>query len=158
MVILTSPAHHPICQAVVTFLIFAQILLAAKRNIVLNPSASQLNSRHTLPKAYLILLLAVIAETIGTSALQASQQFSRFWPSVLVVVGYGVAFYLLGLTLKYMPVGIVYAIWSGLGIVLIAIIGFIVFGQRLDWPAVVGLAMILTGILVIHLFSNTAGH
>ncbi|WP_254429720.1 DMT family transporter [Ruegeria atlantica] len=111
-----------------------------------------------MPKAYLILLLAVIAETIGTSALQASQQFSRFWPSVLVVVGYGVAFYLLGLTLKYMPVGIVYAIWSGLGIVLIAIIGFIVFGQRLDWPAVVGLAMILTGILVIHLFSNTAGH
>ncbi|WP_170424705.1 DMT family transporter [Ruegeria arenilitoris] len=111
-----------------------------------------------MPKAYLILLLAVIAETIGTTALQASQQFSRFWPSVLVVLGYGVAFYLLGLTLKYMPVGIVYAIWSGLGIVLIAIIGFIVFGQRLDWPAVIGLAMILTGILIIHLFSKTAGH
>ncbi|WP_368040238.1 multidrug efflux SMR transporter [Ruegeria atlantica] len=111
-----------------------------------------------MPKAYFILLLAVLAETIGTSALQASQQFSRFWPSVLVVVGYGVAFYLLGLTLKYMPVGIVYAIWSGLGIVLIAIIGYIVFGQRLDWPAVIGLAMILTGILVIHLFSSTAGH
>nr|WP_254439169.1 SMR family transporter [Ruegeria arenilitoris] len=106
----------------------------------------------------MILLLAVIAETIGTTALQASQQFSRFWPSVLVVLGYGVAFYLLGLTLKYMPVGIVYAIWSGLGIVLIAIIGFIVFGQRLDWPAVIGLAMILTGILIIHLFSKTAGH
>ncbi|RBW55931.1 multidrug efflux SMR transporter [Ruegeria sp. A3M17] len=111
-----------------------------------------------MPKAYLILLLAVFAETIGTTALQASQQFSRFWPSVLVIVGYGIAFYLLGLTLKYMPVGIVYAIWSGLGIVLIAIIGFIVFGQRLDWPAVVGLAMILAGILIIHLFSSTAGH
>ncbi|CUH41585.1 DMT family transporter [Ruegeria atlantica] len=111
-----------------------------------------------MPKAYLILLLAVFAETIGTTALQASQQFSRFWPSVLVIVGYGVAFYLLGLTLKFMPVGIVYAIWSGLGIVLIAIIGFIVFGQRLDWPAVLGLAMILAGILIIHLFSSTAGH
>ncbi|CUJ94961.1 Methyl viologen resistance protein C [Ruegeria denitrificans] len=111
-----------------------------------------------MPKAYLILLLAVIAETIGTTALQASQQFSRFWPSVLVVVGYGIAFYLLGLTLKFMPVGIVYAIWSGLGIVLIAIIGFIVFGQRLDWPAVTGLTMILAGILIIHLFSKTAGH
>ncbi|WP_109311868.1 multidrug efflux SMR transporter [Ruegeria sp. AU67] len=111
-----------------------------------------------MPKAYLILLLAVFAETIGTTALQASQQFSRFWPSVLVVAGYGVAFYLLGLTLKFMPVGIVYAIWSGLGIVLIAIIGFIVFGQRLDWPAVLGLAMILAGILIIHLFSSTAGH
>ena len=111
-----------------------------------------------MPHAYLILFLAVIAETIGTTALQASQQFSRLWPSVLVVVSYGIAFYLLGLTLKFMPVGIVYAIWSGLGIVFIAIIGFIVFGQRLDWPAVLGLAMILAGILIIHLFSKTAGH
>ncbi|WP_170381098.1 DMT family transporter [Ruegeria atlantica] len=111
-----------------------------------------------MPKAYLILLLAVVAETIGTTSLQASQQFSRFWPSVLVVIGYGISFYFLGLTLKYMSVGIVYAIWSGLGIVLIAIIGYIVFGQRLDWPAVIGLAMILTGILIIHLFSKTAGH
>ncbi|WP_170324955.1 SMR family transporter [Ruegeria arenilitoris] len=111
-----------------------------------------------MPHAYLILFLAVIAETIGTTALQASQQFSRLWPSVLVVISYGIAFYLLGLTLKFMPVGIVYAIWSGLGIVFIAIIGFIVFGQRLDWPAVLGLTMILTGILVIHLFSKTAGH
>ena len=112
----------------------------------------------TVPKAYLILLLAVIAETIGTTSLQASQQFSRFWPSVLVVVSYGIAFYLLGLTLRFMPVGIVYAIWSGLGIFLIAIISFIVFGQRLDWPAVIGLIMILAGILIIHLFSKTAGH
>ncbi|MES0824345.1 SMR family transporter [Ruegeria sp. SCP11] len=111
-----------------------------------------------MPKAYLILLLAVVAETIGTTSLQASQQFSRLWPSVLVVVSYGLAFYLLGLTLKFMPVGIVYAIWSGLGIFLIAIIGFIVFGQRLDWPAVIGLIMILAGILIIHLFSKTAGH
>lgn len=111
-----------------------------------------------MPKAYFFLLLAVIAETIGTTSLQASQQFSRFWPSVLVVVSYGIAFYLLGLTLKYMPVGIVYAIWSGLGIFFIAVIGFIVFGQRLDWPAVVGLLMILGGILVIHLFSKTVGH
>ncbi|WP_170398993.1 DMT family transporter [Ruegeria arenilitoris] len=111
-----------------------------------------------MPHAYLILFLAVIAETIGTTALQASQQFSRLWPSLLVVVSYGIAFYLLGLTLKFMPVGIVYAIWSGLGIFFIAIIGFIVFGQRLDWPAVLGLSMILIGILVIHLFSKTAGH
>ncbi|WP_170765935.1 DMT family transporter [Ruegeria lacuscaerulensis] len=111
-----------------------------------------------MPKAYLILLLAVASETIGTSALQASQQFTRFWPSVLVVVGYGIAFYLLGLTLKYMPVGVVYAIWSGLGILLIAIIGFVVFGQRLDWPAVIGLVMIMAGILTIHLFSSTATH
>ncbi len=109
-------------------------------------------------KPYLILLLAVVAETAGTTALQASQQFTRFWPSVLVVVGYGCAFFLLALTLKVMPVGIVYAIWSGLGIFLIAIIGYLVFGQRLDLPAILGLALILTGILVIHLFSSTASH
>ncbi|NOD63368.1 MULTISPECIES: multidrug efflux SMR transporter [unclassified Ruegeria] len=111
-----------------------------------------------MPQAYLFLLLAVMAETIGTTALQASQQFTRFWPSVLVILGYGVAFYFLALTLKTMPVGIVYAIWSGLGIFLIAIIGFMVFGQKLDWPAVLGLSMILAGILIIHLFSKTAGH
>ncbi len=111
-----------------------------------------------MPKTYLILLLAVAAETIGTTALQASQQFTRLMPSALVVVAYAVSFYLLGLTLKYMPVGIVYAIWSGLGIVFIAAIGFVVFGQKLDWPAVLGLVLILTGILVIHLFSKTTGH
>ncbi len=111
-----------------------------------------------VPKTYLILLLAVIAETIGTTALQASHQFTRLWPTVLVVVGYGFAFYLLALTLKVMPVGIVYAIWSGLGIALIALIGFLVFGQKLDWPAILGLGMILGGILIIHLFSATAGH
>ena len=107
---------------------------------------------------YLILFLAIAAETIGTTALQASQQFTRLWPSVLVVIAYVVSFWLLSLTLKTMPVGIVYAIWSGLGIVLIALIGLTVFGQRLDLPAILGMGLILTGILVIHLFSNTAPH
>ncbi len=108
-----------------------------------------------MPPHYVYLFFAVAAETIGTSALQASQQFTRLWPSIIVVVAYGVAFYLLGLALKYMPVGVVYAIWSGLGIVMIAGIGFVVFKQRLDGPALIGLAMIIAGILVIHLFSNT---
>lgn len=111
-----------------------------------------------MPKTYLILLLAVAAETIGTSALQASQQFSKLLPSVLVVIAYATSFWLLSLTLKTLPVGVVYALWSGLGIVLIAIIGYLVFGQKLDWPAVPGIAMILAGILVINLFSKTAGH
>ncbi|WP_298969612.1 SMR family transporter [uncultured Roseobacter sp.] len=111
-----------------------------------------------MPMHYLYLVLAIVAETIGTTALQASQQFSRLWPSVLVVVAYGISFYLLALALKFMPVGIVYAIWSGLGIVLIAIIGFIVFGQRLDLPAVLGLTLIIVGILIIHLFSKSAVH
>ena len=107
---------------------------------------------------YLILACAVLAETVGTSALQASQQFTRLWPSVLVVLAYGVSFYLLSVTLKVLPVGIVYAIWSGLGIVFIALIGYLVFRQALDWPAVMGMAMILGGILVIHLFSKATPH
>ncbi|WP_377505132.1 DMT family transporter [Octadecabacter sp. R77987] len=107
---------------------------------------------------YLYLFMAVLAETIGTSALQASAQFTRLWPSVLVVVAYAVSFYLLSLTLRYMPVGIMYAMWSGLGIVLIAIIGWLVFQQRLDLPAVIGLAMIIGGIVVIQVFSTTATH
>ncbi|CUH83160.1 DMT family transporter [Thalassovita mediterranea] len=111
-----------------------------------------------MPKTYLILLLAVMTETIATTALQASQQFTRLIPSVVVVLGYGVSFWLLSLTLKTLPVGIVYALWSGLGIVLIAVIGYLVFGQKLDLPAVLGIAMILAGIVVINLFSKTAGH
>ena len=107
---------------------------------------------------YIILFLAVAAETIGTTALQASQQFSKFWPSVICVIAYAVAFYLLSLALKVMPVGILYAVWSGLGIVLIAAIGFAVFGQKLDLPAILGITMILGGILVIHLFSNSGTH
>ena len=107
---------------------------------------------------YLILFVAVVFETIGTSALQASQQFSRLGPSVTVVVAYLISFILLGWALKFMPVGIAYAIWSGLGIVLIAGIGYAVFGQRLDLPAVLGLALILAGIVVINLFSSTASH
>lgn len=108
--------------------------------------------------AYLILALAVLAETIGTTALQASQQFSRPLPSVVVVIAYAISFYLLSITLRTMPVGIVYALWSGLGIILIATIGWLVFGQRLDVPAIIGLSMIIGGIGVIHLFSSTSPH
>jgi len=107
---------------------------------------------------YLILMLAVLAETIGTTALQASQQFSRPLPSAIVVVAYGAAFYLLAIALKSFPVGIAYAMWSGMGIVFIAIIGFAVFGQRLDLAAILGIALILAGIVVINIFSNTAMH
>ena len=107
---------------------------------------------------YFWLMIAILTETLGTSALQASQQFTRLWPSVGVVVCYAISFYLMGLTLKVMPVGIVYAIWSGLGIVCIAGIGYIVFGQKLALAAVVGLSMIIGGVLVIHLFSNSATH
>lgn len=111
-----------------------------------------------MPLHYVYLFLAVVFETIGTTALQASQQFTKLGPTLLVVIAYGAAFYLLGLTLKFMPVGVVYAIWSGLGIVCIAAIGFVVFGQRLDAPAIIGLGLIIAGILIIHLLSNSTQH
>lgn len=109
-----------------------------------------------MQNAYLFLLLAILAETVGTSALQASQQFTRALPSMLAVAGYALAFYLLALVLKTIPVGIAYAIWSGLGIVLIAVIGRLAFGQRIDAAAVLGIGLIIAGIVVIHLFSKTA--
>lgn len=107
---------------------------------------------------YLTLMLAVLAETIGTTALQACQQFTRPIPSVVAVVAYGAAFYLLAGALRHFPVGVAYAMWSGMGIVFIAVIGFVVFGQKLDLAAVFGIALILAGILVINLMSGTAKH
>ena len=109
-------------------------------------------------KVYLLLILAIAAETLATTALQASQQFTRLGPTLVALVGYAVALYLLGLTLKYIPVGVAYAIWAGLGIVFIAMIGFVVFGQKLDAPAIIGTGMILSGIVIIQLFSNTTAH
>ena len=111
-----------------------------------------------MPVHYIYLIVAIAAETIGTTALQASAQFTRLWPTVMVVVSYAIAFYFLGLALKFIPVGVAYAIWSGLGIVLIAGLGFVLFGQKLDLAAVAGLGLIIAGILVIHLFSSTSTH
>ena len=108
-----------------------------------------------MPAAYLYLVAAIVAETVGTTALQASRPFTRLGPSVVVVLGYALSFWLLSPTLKTMPVGVVYAVWSGLGIVLIALIGWTVFGQRLDSPALLGMALILAGVMVIHLYSDT---
>ncbi|MEC3862125.1 SMR family transporter [Mesobacterium sp. TK19101] len=107
---------------------------------------------------WLTLTFAILAETIGTTALQASQQFTRPLPSLIVVISYAIAFYLLALALKSIPVGIAYAIWSGLGIVFIALIGFVAFNQRLDLPALLGMGLILAGIVVINLFSQAATH
>ena len=111
-----------------------------------------------MPVYYIYLLIAVVTETIGTASMQASEQFTRFWPSVLVVVAYGISFYFLALTLKFMPVSIVYAIWSGLGIVLIAFIGWMVFKQSLDFAAIAGMSLIIAGVIVINLFSSSATH
>lgn len=111
-----------------------------------------------MPTHYIYLIIAVAAETIGTSSIQASQQFTRLWPSMLALVSFTCAFYFLSLTLKVLPVGIMYALWSGLGIIFIAIIGWVYFGQKLDLAAIFGMSLILAGIVVINLFSSTATH
>ena len=107
---------------------------------------------------YALLLAAIALEVAGTSALQASQQFTRLWPSLVVFVCYGLSFYTLSYTLRVIPVGIAYAIWSGLGIVLISLIGFFVLGQKLDLAAMIGLGLIIAGVLVINLLSNSVTH
>ena len=99
---------------------------------------------------WVYLLLAIVSEVVATSALKSSESFSRLWPSVLTVVGYGVAFYLLSLTLREMPVGIAYAIWSGVGIVLVSLAAVVLFGQKLDLPALIGMGLIVAGVIVIN--------
>ena len=107
---------------------------------------------------WLYLAIAIVAEVIATSALKASEGFTRTIPSTLVVIGYGVAFYMLSLTLRSIPMGVVYAIWSGAGIVLITLVGYFLFKQRLDLPALVGIGLIVAGVLVMQLFSKTTSH
>ncbi|MBC9228713.1 QacE family quaternary ammonium compound efflux SMR transporter [bacterium SPL81] len=105
--------------------------------------------------SYVFLTIAIIAEVIATSALKASQGFSVLTPSIITILGYVVALFFLSLTLKTIPVGIAYAIWSGAGIVLISTIGWIFFKQNLDLAAIIGLGLMLAGIIVINVFSNS---
>lgn len=107
---------------------------------------------------WIYLAIAIVAEVIATSALKASHEFTRLIPMIIVVTGYLTAFYFLTLSLRVIPVGVAYAIWAGLGIVLIAIISWILYGQKLDLPALVGMGLIISGVLVINLFSKTGGH
>lgn len=104
---------------------------------------------------WLILAAAIVSEVIATSCLKAAEGFTRVWPSVIVVVGYMVAFYLLSLTLRTIPVGVAYAIWSGVGVVLIALSGWLFLGQTLDFPAIIGLTLIVAGVVVINVFSSS---
>lgn len=107
---------------------------------------------------FIYLVLAVVAEVVATSALKASDGFTRLWPSLLVVFGYGLAFYLLGLALRVLPVGVAYAIWAGLGIVLVTLVGIVVFGERPDLPGVLGLGLIVSGVVVLQVFSKMSVH
>ncbi|WP_234271765.1 DMT family transporter [Billgrantia ethanolica] len=108
--------------------------------------------------AFVYLALAIVAEVVATSALKATHGFTRLVPSLMVVVGYAIAFYMLSLVLRTIPVGIAYAIWAGLGIVLVALVGIVVYGQRPDLPAVLGIGLIVAGVVVIQLFSRMSAH
>ncbi|AVH26226.1 QacE family quaternary ammonium compound efflux SMR transporter [Vibrio diabolicus] len=106
----------------------------------------------------LALSIAIVCEVIATSYIPKTEQFTKMMPSTVVLIGYGIAFFLLSVTVKAMPVGVVYAIWSGAGIVLVATVGYFVYGQRLDLPALVGIGFILTGVMIVNLLSKTVGH
>jgi small multidrug resistance pump len=107
---------------------------------------------------WLFLAVAIVAEVIATSALKASEGFSKLAPSALVVLGYGVAFYMLSRVLSTIPVGIAYAIWSGAGIVLVSLVGLFFYKQRLDFPAMLGIGLIIAGVVVMQVFSKTSAH
>lgn len=107
---------------------------------------------------YVLLALAIVAEVMGTTALKASDGFTRIGPTLVVLVGYGAAFFLLSLTLRSLSLGFTYAVWSGLGIVLAALAGVAMYGERLDMPAVIGVALIIAGVVILNLFSKAAGH
>ena len=112
----------------------------------------------TLTVAYAYLGVAIVAEVIATSALKASDGFTRAGPSVVTVVGYAIAFYCLALTLRVIPTGIAYAIWSGIGVVLIALAGWLIHGQRLDAAALIGIGLIVSGVIVMNVFSSSSAH
>ncbi len=107
---------------------------------------------------YLYLAIAIVSEVIGTSALKATDGFTKLLPSTIVVVGYGAAFYFLSLVLKSIPVGVAYAIWAGLGIVLVALVAAVIFKQVPDVPAIIGMVLIVSGVVVINVFSKTVIH
>jgi small multidrug resistance pump len=107
---------------------------------------------------WLYLAIAIVAEVVGTSFLKASAGFTKPVPSIMVVLGYGLAFFFLSLTLEKIPVGVAYAVWSGAGVTLIAAIGWLFLGQKLDAAAIVGMGLIVAGVVVLNLFSKTAAH
>ncbi|MCP4077923.1 MAG: multidrug efflux SMR transporter [Gammaproteobacteria bacterium] len=108
--------------------------------------------------SYIYLALAILTEVIATSALRATAEFTKFWPSLLVISGYALSFYFLTLTLRSIPMGITYAVWSGIGIVLVTVAGVVFYKQTPDLPAVIGMALIISGVIVIHLYSNMKVH
>lgn len=110
-----------------------------------------------MSKNWLFLFVVIVSEVVATSSLKASDAFSRFLPSVFVVIGYGISFYCLALTLRVIPMGVVYAVWSGIGIVLVTLVGWLMFSQKLDLPALLGIGLIAAGVVVMNVFSTSLG-
>ena len=109
-------------------------------------------------KNWVLLYVAIVAEVVATSLLKSSEGFTRLWQSLAVVAGYCIAFYSLSLTLRSIQVGVVYAIWSGVGIVLVTVVAWLAYDQKLDVPAVIGIGLIVSGVVVLQLFAKTAAH
>jgi Membrane transporters of cations and cationic drugs len=107
---------------------------------------------------WIFLSIAIISEVVATSALKATDGFSRLWPSLITVAGYGASFFFLSFALRTLSVGVAYAIWAGVGIALITLVSWLIFGQRLDIPAVIGLLLIVSGVVVINAFSKSVSH
>ncbi|WP_375457698.1 SMR family transporter [uncultured Enterovirga sp.] len=110
------------------------------------------------PTSLLALAVAILAEVAATTALKASDGLTRLWPTIATIVGYALAFWMMSLAMRSVPVGVIYAIWSGVGIVLISLVGWLAFGERLDGPALAGIGLIVAGVLVINLLSGSVRH
>jgi small multidrug resistance pump len=123
-------------------------------NAIWSEESSKIPAKEGVMKDFGILFLAILSEVIATTSLKFSEGFTRLVPSLIVIVGYGLSFYLLSLSLKVYPIGIAYAIWSGVGIVLTVIAGMLVWGEKLDWARVAGILLILAGVLLINVFSK----
>lgn len=107
---------------------------------------------------FIFLFIAIFLEIIATTTLKASHSFTKLIPTIITLIGYGGAFYFLSLTLRSIPIGIAYALWSGIGIVAVTIAAYFIYQQKLDWPAIIGIAFILIGVLIIQLFSQSSAH
>ena len=104
---------------------------------------------------WVLLTIAIVAEVVATSSLKLSDGFTRIWPSVVVVAGYGISFYCLSVTMRSIPIGVIYALWSGLGVVLITLVGWLVFKQHLDLPALIGIGLIIAGVVIMNVWSKS---
>jgi len=126
--------------------------------ILLWPAPHTRTVRHSQPMQWIYLAIAIVSEVVATSALKAAEGFTRLVPSTLVVVGYALAFYFLSLTLRTIPLGVAYAIWAGVGVALVALVGWVVYHQSLDIAALIGISLIVSGVIVLNLFSKTVVH